>query len=78
MAKKNNVVGIVEKLEGLVALAKEEAENFEVNEVNAAGLRVRKALAEIKAFAQEGRKLVTEVKNNRKKEKENSKKKKKK
>jgi len=66
MAKKT-ILGIIEKMEVALTKAKAEAKNFEgEKEINAAGLRVRKALKEVKDYAQEGRKLVTEVKKNRK------------
>lgn len=66
LAKKKTLTELVEKIEEVLALGKEEVEKFEVKEVNAAGSRVRKALAEIRAISQEGRKLVTEIKNGRK------------
>jgi len=60
------VLGVIGKIEELLATAKEEANSFEEKEVAAAGLRTRKALKEIKDFAQAGRKLVTEIKKSRK------------
>lgn len=66
MAKKKTLTELIEKIEEVLALGKEEVEKFEVKEVNVAGSRVRKALAEIRTISQEGRKLVTEIKNGRK------------
>jgi len=66
LAKKKTLTELIEKIEEVLALGKEEVEKFEVKEVNVAGSRVRKALAEIRTISQEGRKLVTEIKNGRK------------
>ena len=63
MAKKEkSVLVLIEKIKVSLEVAKEEATNLEEKEVKAAALRVRKALKEVKDFAQAGRKLATEIK----------------
>jgi hypothetical protein len=52
-----------EKLKTLVAAAEADATSFYKKGNRTAGRRLRKALQEIKAVAQEGRNEVTELKN---------------
>lgn len=67
--KFKTVADVIEAISSSFEVAKEEVKSFEEKEVTAAGLRARKALKEIKDYAQAGRKLVTEIKKSRKESK---------
>ena len=60
------IIELFDKLNAVIADSMVDVEKFDVGKNNAAGVRVRKSMQDVKAIAQEIRKTVSDIKLTRK------------